>query len=117
MTCAGRDPRGARKAYGHLASVEPVLAQLIARHGHPDPFLFHGGGRTGDSKFAAMLMHVVGQQISAVAAFSDYDRITAATDGIPTAAALIRLGPDRLRSCDGPQPASPGHGRGAAHRT
>jgi DNA-3-methyladenine glycosylase II len=46
-----------------------------------------------------MLMHVLGQQISAVAAFSDYDHITAATDGIPTAAALIRLGPDRLRAC------------------
>jgi DNA-3-methyladenine glycosylase II len=99
VTAAQHHRRCARKAYGYLASVEPVLADLVALHGYPDPFVFHDGGRTGDSKFAGMLMHVVGQQISAVAAFSVYDRVTAATGGVPTATALIALGPARLRAC------------------
>jgi DNA-3-methyladenine glycosylase II len=87
------------QAYAALAERDPVLARVISVYGGPSPFEWHDGGRTGTSKFAAMLLHVVGQQISAQAAFTIYDRISAATAGLPTAQAIAGLGPDRLRDC------------------
>jgi 3-methyladenine DNA glycosylase/8-oxoguanine DNA glycosylase len=75
------------RAYRSLARRDRVLAEVIAEYGRPPPFQWHDGGRTGSSRFAAMLLHVVGQQISAVAAFTIFDRIaTAARGGVPTAA-------------------------------
>lgn len=53
-----------------------MSARLILIYGHPAPFEWHDGGRTGSSQFAAMLLHIVGQQISAAAAFGIYDRIS-----------------------------------------
>jgi DNA-3-methyladenine glycosylase II len=88
------DPR----AYRALVRDEPVFAQLVARYGHQSPFAWHDGGRTGNSLFAAMVLHIVGQQISAVVAFRVYDRIAHACGGIPTAPALLRLGAERLRN-------------------
>jgi DNA-3-methyladenine glycosylase II len=85
--------------YRDLAGREPVFARLITGYGCPDPFEWHDGGRTGSSQFAAMLLHIVGQQISAVAAFAIYDRISAATGGVPTPAGILGLGQDRLRAC------------------
>jgi 3-methyladenine DNA glycosylase/8-oxoguanine DNA glycosylase len=88
------------RAYAELAGRDSVLAGVLAAYGAPTPFAWHDGGRTGASKFAAMLLHVVGQRISAVAAFTVYDRIIAATGGgVPTARAIAALGPDRLRAC------------------
>jgi DNA-3-methyladenine glycosylase II len=86
-------------AYRDLARREPVFARLITVYGRPDPFEWHDGGRTGSSQFAAMLLHIVGQQISAVAAFAIYDRISAATGGILASAGVLGLGQDRLRAC------------------
>jgi hypothetical protein len=86
-------------AYRDLARREPVFARLITVYGRPDPFEWHDGGRTGSSQFAAMLLHIVGQQISAVAAFAIYDRISAATGGILAPAGVLGLGQDRLRAC------------------
>jgi hypothetical protein len=40
--------------YGHLAARDPVLAKLTGEYGHPDPFTWFDGGRTGSSRFAAM---------------------------------------------------------------
>jgi 3-methyladenine DNA glycosylase/8-oxoguanine DNA glycosylase len=74
-----------------------MFARLIALYKHPSPFDWHDGGRTGSSQFAAMLLHIVGQQISAVVAFRIYDRIAIACGGIPTATALLRIGPELLR--------------------
>jgi 3-methyladenine DNA glycosylase/8-oxoguanine DNA glycosylase len=86
-------------AYRDLARRESVFARLITVYGRPDPFEWHDGGRTGSSQFAAMLLHIVGQQISAVAAFAIYDRISAATGGILAPAGVLGLGQDRLRAC------------------
>ena len=84
-------------AYAELAGRDPVLAGVIGLYGAPEPFAWHDGGRTGTSKFAAMLLHVAGQRISAAAAFTIYDRISAAAGGgPPTARAIAGLGPDRL---------------------
>jgi 3-methyladenine DNA glycosylase/8-oxoguanine DNA glycosylase len=88
------------QAYAILADRDPVLAGVINTYGRPRPFEWHDGGRTGSSKFAAMLLHVVGQQISAEAAFTIYDRIASlAGDGVPSAAAIAGLGPQRLQRC------------------
>ena len=89
LTCAYRD----------LARAEPVFTRLIAEYGRQDPFVWHDGGRTGTSKFAAMLLHIVGQQISAAVAFVIYDRISAALGGIPTPSSVLTLGRDALRGC------------------
>ena len=85
-------------AYGELARREPVFARLILSYGHPAPFEWHDGGRTGSSQFAAMLLHIVGQRISAVAAFRVYDRVSAMLSGIPTPAGILELGQNRLRA-------------------
>lgn len=77
---------GVGPAYRHLARREPVFARLITVYGRPDPFEWHDWGTHRSSQFAAMLLHIVGQQISAVAAFAIYDRISAATGGIPSSA-------------------------------
>src|ERR1700755_2085482 len=87
------------QAYDELARREPVMDRLATTYGLPEPFTGHDGGRTGSSQFAAMLLHVVGQQISAVAAFRVYDRISSALSGIPTPAGVTGLGPDGLRTC------------------
>jgi DNA-3-methyladenine glycosylase II len=87
------DPR----AYVALGRDDPVLKRLIDVFGEPPPFEWHDGGRTGTSLFAAMTLHIVGQQISAAVAFRIYDRLAAACRGIPTAAAVLELGATRLR--------------------
>lgn len=96
---AHRPPGELNQGYRELAQQEPVFRCLIHEYGHPAPFEWHDGGRTGSSQFAAMLLHVVGQQISAVAAFRIYDRISAMLGGIPTPASVLDLGQERLRTC------------------
>jgi 3-methyladenine DNA glycosylase/8-oxoguanine DNA glycosylase len=87
-------------AYQFLAAGEPVFARLTGDYGHPDPFEWFDGGRTGGSKFAAMILHVTGQRIAAAAAaaFTVFDRVAGAADGIPQAAALLSLGRTGLRA-------------------
>jgi DNA-3-methyladenine glycosylase II len=84
-------------AYRTLGRKEPVFKRLIEVFGRVSPFEWHDGGRTGTSLFAAMTLHIVGQQISAVAAFRTYDRLAAACGDIPEAATILRLGTLRLR--------------------
>src|ERR1700733_4709910 len=88
------DPR----AYLRLGHQEPVFDRLIAIYGPPAPFDWHDGGRTGASQFAAMLLHIVGQQISAAVAFHVYDRVAAACGGIPSATAILGVGAPALRA-------------------
>jgi DNA-3-methyladenine glycosylase II len=88
-----------KRPYRVLADLDPVFARLVGEYGRPDPFEWIDGGRTGSSRFAAMVLHIVGQQISTVVAFIVYDRIAVATGGIPTPDTILRLGPDRLREC------------------
>ncbi|MFJ8613539.1 DNA-3-methyladenine glycosylase family protein [Streptomyces sp. NPDC093675] len=86
-----------RREYARLAAKEKVFADLVSEYGRPDPFVWFDGGRTGSSLFAAMLLHMVGQRISAVAAFTVYDRISEAVGGLPTPEGVLALGADRLR--------------------
>ena len=70
----------------------------MAAHGMPDPFDFHDGGRTAGSNFAAMTLHILGQQISTKVAFVLYDRLSAQTSGTPTPQAVLALGADPIRA-------------------
>jgi DNA-3-methyladenine glycosylase II len=74
------------------------VARLVSVYGHPDPFEWSDGGRTGSSPFAAMVLHITGQRISAAAAFTVFDRITAAGGNIPGPETLLALGADPLRA-------------------
>lgn len=73
------------------------MARLIRTYGCPDPFEWPDGGRTGQSRFAAMALHVTGQRISAAAAFTVFDRIAASAAGVPGPDAILALGADGLR--------------------
>ena len=84
--------------YSELVRVEPIFATVVQTHGTVDPFLWHDGGRTGDSKFAAMVLHIAGQQISTRVAFTIFDRIAALTDGVPGAAKVAGLDFAELRA-------------------
>jgi DNA-3-methyladenine glycosylase II len=83
--------------YQALSSAEPNFQSLIERYGELDPFVWHDGGRTGDSKFAAMAVHIIGQQISMIVTFIVYDRLAAAAGGVPTPEVILKLGPDAMR--------------------
>ncbi|MET9275915.1 hypothetical protein [Kribbella sp. NPDC003557] len=87
-----------KRAYGALAQADPVLAELIAQYGTPDPFEFHDGGRTAGSNFAAMVLHILGQQISTRVAFILYDRLADVLGGTPTASSVAGLGPERVKA-------------------
>jgi DNA-3-methyladenine glycosylase II len=86
----------AETAYAALGA-EPVLARLVSVYGPPNPFEWFDGGRTGTSKFAAMVLHITGQRISAAAAFTVFDRIATAAGSIPGSDSLLTLGTARLR--------------------
>jgi DNA-3-methyladenine glycosylase II len=84
--------------YRALASGEPAFGTVLDLYGEVDPFLWHDGGRTGESKFAAMVLHIAGQQISTRVAFTVFDRIAALTGGIPDAPGIAGLPFDLLRA-------------------
>lgn len=89
---------GAAAAYEHLTAIEPRFMRLQGIYGDPDPFEWFDGGRTGTSKFAAMVLHIVSQRISALASFTVYDRIATATGGVPNPGSLLTLGERQLRA-------------------
>ena len=78
-------------------SRDPVLRKLIRAVGEPDPFVWPDGGRTGGDNFAALVLHIVGQQISTAVAFTLFDRIRDALGELPSPAGILALGPDKLR--------------------
>jgi DNA-3-methyladenine glycosylase II len=91
--------RGFTRQYRFLTGAEPVFARLYDTYGPQNPFEWFDGGRTGDSTFAAMVLHIIGQQISASVTFVVFDRVVAAADGPLSPEAAIRLGATRLREC------------------
>jgi endonuclease III len=91
------------REYCRLAEADPVLADLIDACGTSDPFSWHrdgpaNGGRARESNFAALVLHIVGQQISVASAFAIYDRLSAALGGPPTPEAILRSTPERIRA-------------------
>lgn len=86
-------------AYGHLAAADPVLRRLVGSVGRPDPFTWQERGYPASSNFAAMALHIVGQQISTAAALTIFGRVAASMGGEVTPAGLLALPEDRLRAC------------------
>ncbi|WP_427168909.1 DNA-3-methyladenine glycosylase family protein (plasmid) [Streptomyces sp. C1-1] len=86
-------------AYGHLAAADPVLRRLVGGVGRPDPFTWQERGYPVTSNFAAMALHIIGQQISTAAALTIFGRISASMGGEVTPAGLLALPEDRLRAC------------------
>jgi DNA-3-methyladenine glycosylase II len=85
-------------AYDALLAGDPMLNKIAVGVGRPDPFGWLDGGRTGASNFAAMVLHIIGQQISTVVAFVLFDRVRDAAGALPDPDNLVALGPERLRS-------------------
>jgi DNA-3-methyladenine glycosylase II len=83
--------------YRHLVHVEPLFESVLDTYGEVDPFVWHDGGRTGSSNFAAMVLHIAGQQISMRVAFAVFDRIAALTGGVPEPRVVASLDFDELR--------------------
>lgn len=83
-------------AYDVLLKGDPVLRAIAAAHGRPDPFGWSPGGRRTTTNFAALLLHIAGQQISTRVAVVLFDRLFDAVGGEPTPADIAGLGPQRL---------------------
>jgi DNA-3-methyladenine glycosylase II len=84
-------------AHTHLAKQERVFRDLITDYGPQDPFAWHDGGRSESSLFAALLIHITGQRISAASGFTLFDRVADALGSVPTPEGVIELGGERLR--------------------
>jgi len=84
--------------YRSLGAVDPVLGRLAVIHGWPDPFAWDDGGLTEGNNFAALLLHIAGQQLSTAVAFIIVERLRTAVGGCPTPWGILSLGPERLRA-------------------
>jgi DNA-3-methyladenine glycosylase II len=90
--------REATLAYDCLTALDEVLDGISSQHGRPDPFFWDDGGRSASSNFAAMVLHIISQQISAKVAFVMFDRLTDKIGAAPNPQNVLRLGLDELRA-------------------
>jgi DNA-3-methyladenine glycosylase II len=80
-----------------LADADPVMAGLIARIG-PMTLERRRRGRPRGDAYGVLLRAIVGQQLSAKAAATIFDRVLALYDGkVPTAAQLLETDEETLR--------------------
>jgi DNA-3-methyladenine glycosylase II len=84
--------------YDALLARDAVLRRIADEHGRPDPFTWAGQGATGNSHFAALLLHVVGQQISTSVALVLFGRLEAAAGGRLGPESVARLGAEGIRA-------------------
>ncbi|MEV4263505.1 hypothetical protein [Kribbella sp. NPDC049584] len=84
------------RATAHLAQVDDVLAALLDSGADPDPF--HGESPVpAEKRFASMVLHIIGQQISIRVAEVIFGRLEAALGAPPTPEGVLKLGPEALR--------------------
>ncbi len=80
-----------------LADADPVMAGLIARIG-PMTLERRRRGRPRGDAYGVLVRAIVGQQLSAKAAATIFDRVLALNDGkVPTAPQLLETGEETLR--------------------
>jgi DNA-3-methyladenine glycosylase II len=85
-------------AHVRLAGADPVMAALVQRFGALS-FETRRRGRPRVDSYGMLLRSVVGQQVSAKAAATIYDRVLALFGGrTPTPAELLALDPGELRA-------------------
>jgi DNA-3-methyladenine glycosylase II len=84
-------------ALARLRAADPVMARLIDRFGDPDGVLARRGPRPGDA-YGALVRSIVGQQLSARAARTIFERLTALFgERTPTPRELLDTDPEQLR--------------------
>ena len=80
-----------------LADADPVMARLIARIG-PMTLERRRRGRPRGDAYGVLVRAIVGQQLSAKAAATIFDRVLALNDGkVPTAPQLLDMDEETLR--------------------
>jgi DNA-3-methyladenine glycosylase II len=85
-------------AHARLAGADPVMAALVERFGELS-FETRRRGRPRVDPYGMLLRSVVGQQVSAKAAATIYDRVLALFGGrTPTPAQLLAVDPGELRA-------------------
>lgn len=89
--------RELREVYGRLADRDAVLADLVRRHGRPDPFVWSPAYDAARTTFASLVLHVVSQQISTVVAVQLFRRVEGAAGGTLDPEGVVGLGVERLR--------------------
>jgi len=89
--------RELREVYGHLADRDAVLADLVRRHGRPDPFVWSPAYDAARTNFASLVLHVISQQISTVVAVQLFRRVEGAAGGTLDPEGVVGLGAERLR--------------------
>lgn len=86
-------------AYRFLACRDDVLARLIARHGHPDPFRWDGlDDRGGGDAFSELALHIISQQLTTTAALAIYARVQTLLDGNIAPRPMIAAPAEALRA-------------------
>ena len=85
-----RTKQSIKAAVAALASREPAFAQVIERHGVPEPRSSEPGAHT-------LLRTIVGQQVSVAAARSMWAKLEAAYGSPPDLKAILRATDDQLR--------------------
>lgn len=80
-----------RAAVEALSEREQAFAQLIERHGVPEP-------RQSDPGAHTLLRTIVGQQVSVAAARSMWSKLEAAYGSPPDLAAILKAGDEELRA-------------------
>src|SRR3954451_4798302 len=85
-------------AYDQLSRRDETFARLIDEHGRPDPFSWGVlDDAVGDDPFTELVLHIISQQISTVAALTIYGRVRQlSTDGV-TSATIVSLSDADLR--------------------
>lgn len=84
--------------YDALLARDDVLRSIAEDHGRPDPFTWAGQAPAGSSNFAALLLHIVGQQISTTVALVLFGRLQAAVGGDVDPPGVARLGTAQIRA-------------------
>ena len=84
--------------YDLLLEQDAVLSAIADVHGRPDPFTWAGQAPTETSHFAGLVMHVLGQQISATVAMLLFGRLEAAVGGRVEPGCVSRLGVESIRA-------------------
>jgi DNA-3-methyladenine glycosylase II len=89
--------RELREVYARLAERDAVLADLVRRHGRPDPFVWSPAYDAARTTFASLLLHIISQQISTVVAAQLFRRVEGAAGGTLDPEGVVGLGVERLR--------------------
>jgi DNA-3-methyladenine glycosylase II len=93
------ESRVADAAYRTLARHDAVLRALIRTYGQPDPFHWTVPAGYTDDRFAALLLHIVSQQISTAVALTMFGRLEARVGREVTPQGVTALGAEGLRGC------------------